>query len=129
MLKQERKSVNLTWNQESSPGMVYAPQIFSLKINDGSKSQVVSLNESSYTFTAPEGAPPCQIYNFSVTTTQYDFAGASYTGAGCSVPSPVLSTMLPSLPDIDQVESSLNYSLMKHPNGGLLLHVSLSVSY
>ena len=116
------------WNQESSPGMVYAPQVFSLKINYGSKSQLVSLNESSYTFTAPEGAPPCQIYNFSVTAT-YDIAGVSYTGAGCSVPSPVLSTMLPSLPDIDQVESSLNYSLMKRPNGGLLLHVSLSVSY
>ena len=41
-------------------------------------------------FTAPEGAPPCEVYNFSVT--------ATYAGATCT--SPVLNIMIPSLPDI-----------------------------
>jgi hypothetical protein len=126
MLNQQKKSINLTWSQDSAPE-VDAPQdlIFSLKINYGSKSRVVSLRESTYHFTAPEGAPPCQIYNFSVTAT---YVGATYTGASCSVPSPVIRTMLPSLPDTNQVESSLSYLLTKQPNGGLILHVSLSVS-
>ena len=105
--------------------MVDTSRIFSLKINYSSNSQVISLNESSYYFTAPEGAPPCEVYNFSVTAT---YVGATYIGAGCSEPSPVLSRMLPSLPDIDQVESTLSYLLIKQSNGGLVLQVLFTVS-
>lgn len=115
--------INITWYS----GSEINAQIFSLTISFGSSSQVITLNESYYYFIAPEGAPPCQVYNFSVTAT-YNIPGAGYTGAGCSVPSPVLSTILPSLPDIDQVESSLNYLLTKQPNGSLALQVLLSVS-
>ena len=72
----------------------------------------IRLNESHnvIVFTAPKGAPPCEVYNFSVTAT---YVGATYTGDGCSVLSPVLSRMLPSLPDIHNLESSLNSSLQK----------------
>ena len=72
----------------------------------------VQLNEShnDIVFTAPQGAPPCEVYNFSVSAT---YVGATYTGDGCSVPSPVLSRMLPSLPDIENLESSLSHSLEK----------------
>ena len=115
--------INITWYS----GSEINAQIFSLTISFGSSSQVITLNESYYYFIAPEGAPPCQVYNFSVTAT-YNIPGASYTGAGCSVPSPVLSTILPSLPDIDQIESSLSYLLTKQPNGSLALQVLLSVS-
>ena len=66
------------------------------------------LQTSSFPFTAPPNAPPCEVYNFSVTATP---VGATYTGDGCSVPSPVLSRMLPSLPDIMQLESAINCSL------------------
>ena len=69
-----------------------------------------NISEPYYVFTAPEGAPACEVYNFSVTAT---YVGATYTGAGCSEPSPVISRMLPSLPDIRRPESSLVYSLMK----------------
>ena len=83
------------------------------------------LQEPYHVFTAPEGAPPCEVYNFSVTAT---YVGATYTGAGCSVPSPVLSRMLPSLPDIHRLELSLNYSLTKQSDGGVTLRVYFPVS-
>ena len=85
---------------------------YNLTISHGSSSdsRLISLNESTYHFTAPEGAPPCEVYNFSVTATN---VGTTYTGAGCSVPSPVLSTMLPSLPDIRSLSDSISYHLVK----------------
>ena len=116
--------INVTWSNELERG---ALQNFSLTISSRSLQQVIPLNVSSYYFAAPEGAPPCEVYNFSVTAS-YDIVGATYTGASCSLPSPVLSRMLPSVRDIDQLESSLSYLLMKQPNGGLALEVLLSVS-
>ena len=112
--------INLTWDLFVDN----EAQIFLLTISHSSSSDNKSLNESTFHFTAPEGAPPCEVYNFSVTAT---YVGATYTGAGCSVPSPVLSTMLPSLPSIDQLESSLNFVLSKK-SGGLSLQVSFEVS-
>ena len=87
--------------------------------------QSLQLHEPYYVFTAPEGAPPCEVYNFSVTAT---YVGATYTGAGCSVPSPVLSRMLPSLPEIYKLESSHRYSLEKYATGDINLSVSFQVS-
>ena len=114
--------INLSWSREPQ-GLDDSALRFLLTISHGPSSDNLSLNESTYHFTAPEGAPPCEVYNFSVTATS---VGATYTGAGCSVPSPVLSTMLPSLPTIDRLESSLNFVLNKK-SGGLSLHVSFEV--
>ena len=114
-------SLKLSWSHEM---LATDTHLFSLNINSGSSSQVISLNESYYNFTAPESAPPCEVYNFSVTAT---YIGATYTGADCSVPSPVLSTMLPSLPNISQLQSSLHYSLEKGSTG-LALLVTYKVS-
>ena len=54
---------------------------YNLTISHGSSSdsQLISLNESAYTFTDPKDALPCEIYNFSITT--------NYVSArtGCSV--------------------------------------------
>ena len=69
--------------------------------------------EPYFVFHASEGAPACEVYNFSITAT---YIGATYTGAGCSLASPVISRVLPSLPDISQLQSSLNYSLIKKAN-------------
>ena len=98
---------------------------YSLTISHGSSNHVISLDESSYYFTSPEGAPPCEVYNFSVTAT---FVGATYTGAGCSVSSPVLSTMLPSLPDIRDLGDTISYHLVKLSQG-LTVTVYFEVSY
>ena len=100
---------------------------FSLTVSRGSSSQLENISEvnESYivNFTAPEGVPPCEVYNFSVTAT---YVGATYTGAGCSVPSPVLSRMLPSLPNISRLESSLNYMLGKQSTA-FVIEVSFEV--
>ena len=123
LTRAEVNSINLTWSQGPSL-VVDMMQTFILNITHGSSSQVISLNESYYNFTAPEGAPPCEVYNFSVTAT---YVGATYTGAGCSVHSPVHSTMLPSLPNIDAVESSLNYHLSKQRKDIIVLNLSFQV--
>jgi hypothetical protein len=98
--------INLTWSLESQ-GLGDAELRFLLRVSRGSSIQEVHVpmlrNDSTYHFTTPEGAPPCEVYNFSVTAT---YVGATYTGAGCSVPSPVISTMLPSPPSIDQLRWS-----------------------
>ena len=121
-------SINLTWsNQElaSVPSVVDVMRTFTLNISHGSSSQIFSVNATHFHFTAPEGAPPCEVYNFSVAAT---YVGATYTGAGCSVPSPVLSTMLPSLPNISQLESSIHYSLMKEGKEQIFI-LSFEVCY
>ena len=117
-------AINITWHHESEQTV----RTFSLTITYGSHVEVIPLSESYHYFTAPEAAPSCEVYNFSVTATQYDIVGATYTGAGCSVHSSVLSRMLPSLPDIEQVESTLSYVLIKQSNGGLVLQVLFTVS-
>ena len=116
------RSVNLTWDLSVGG----ADQSFLLTISHGSSSDIMSLNESYYHFTAPEGAPPCEVYNFSVTAT---YVGATYTGAGCSVPSFVNNNMimLPSLPSIGRLESSLMYSLVQNSEK-YTLNVSFEVN-
>ena len=84
----------------------------------------MSLNESYYHFTAPEGAPLCEVYNFSVTAT---YVGATYTGSGCSVPSNTIEMMLPSLPNIARLEISLVYSLVQSSKQ-FILNISFEVS-
>ena len=107
--------INLSWiRSRESQSLDDAALRLSLRISDGSSIQDRMLfNESTYYFTAPEGASHCQVYNFSVITTYVVDVGATYTGAGCSVPSPVLSVTLPSLPSISLLESSLNFVLSK----------------
>ena len=126
--REEVNSINITWSQGSSPGSVRLAtdvmHTFLLNITHGTSSQITSINESYYYFTAPESAPLCEIYNVSVTAT---YVGATYTGAGCSVPSPVLSTVLPSLPNIETVETSLNYSLSKQGKERIILNLTFEV--
>ena len=117
--------INFSWRQ-GPQGLAGAALRFSLRFSSGSSFQETLMlhNESTYHFTAPEGAPPCDVYNFSVTAT---YVGATYTGAGCSVPSPVLRFCLPSLPDIQRMESSLMYSLV-HQSEQFVLNISFEVS-
>ena len=110
------QTVNILWMSLSLPSSLMIQninQIYTLTVTrNNTQPQIIQLYQLSYyVFTAPEGDPPCEVYNFCVTTT---YVGATYTGSGCSVPSPVISRMLPSLPALYQVEVSLNYSLIKN---------------
>ena len=112
--------INITW----SGAAVDVAQIFTLHIVSGSESLYSeSLYESYYFFTAPEVAPRCEVYNFSVTAT---YVGATYIGASCSVSSPVLTMMLPSLPDIEGLERSLKHCVVQHSRD-VVLNISFKV--
>ena len=123
-------SINLTWNfpemhehMENGINLIY-----SLKAVANSHSiptQSFLSQESFHVFTAPEGAPPCEVYNFSISAT---YVCANYTGDGCTVPSPVISRMLPSLPDVEALNTSLTYSLIKN-DGKVILNASFVVSF
>ena len=113
-------AVNISWSGLSAENQLNVAQNSILTITHG---LVYNTTEHHYSFTAPEGAPPCEVYNFSITAT---YVGAIYTGAGCSVPSPVISRMLPSLPNIERMNASLMYSLVVI-HGNLNLNVSFEV--
>ena len=122
--------INISWSHLMSSSLSLASiathdVYYNLTISYGSSSQEIFLNESNYHFTAREGTPPCEVYNFSVTASH---VGATYTGSGCSVPSPVLSTMLPSLPNIKYFCDSISYHLVKLSQG-ITLSVYFKVSH
>ena len=121
---------NVSWNPLSPPSSLMIEDVnpvYTLTVTSSNTSpQILQLHQPYYVFNAPGGAPPCEVYNFSVTAT---YIGATYTGAGCSVPSPVPSKMLPSLPDISRLESSMEYSLEKDSDKGITLNVFFTVSY
>ena len=112
------QTANVSWGFQSQS--IYTLTILNIS---NTQPQIHQLQQHYFVFTAPEGAPPCEVYNFSVIAT---YVGATYTGAGCSVPSPVISRMLPSLPDKMRFESSLKHSLEKR-NSSISLKVSIKV--
>ena len=112
-------SLNISWSQiDQSQIWQNTSHTILLSINSSLQTRILSLNnnsESHYILSVPEETATdsqlqCEVYNFSVTATP---VGATYTGDGCSVPSPVLSRMLPSLPDTSQLESSVGFQLFK----------------
>ena len=110
------QAVNIQWR---SPCTETIKEKYILSVSSrNSLPQTLLLNESCYEFSAPEIDQPCEVYNFSVTTT---YVGATYTGGGCSLSTLVLSKMLPSLPDTAKFESSLTYSLEKQVLGSTTL--------
>ena len=96
------RTVNISWNLVQGDAMwVYTLTLASIR----DFHTPLSIR-APFEFTGPEGAPPCEVYNFSVTAT---YVGATYTGAGCSVgASHINNRMLPSLPNIDMLDISLN---------------------
>ena len=116
--------VNISW----TPLDVPSNQNYTLRVTSmNTQPQVYQLPVSSFMFKAPKGAPPCEVYNFSVSAT-YMYVGATYTGVDCSLHSQVFSRMLPSLPDIVRLNSSLNYSLERQRSGATTMTISILVS-
>ena len=117
------QAVNITWNDPDKSNQLL--QYYLTIMNTINQQWTFKLQDPNYVFTAPEGAPPCEVYNFSVTVT---YVGATYTEAGCSISNPVLSTMLPSLPDI--MSDTIHYHLVKlFRSQGITLIISFEVSY
>ena len=123
------QTVNISWSPHNLPPSLMIPDInliYTLTVtSSNTQPQILQLHQPYNVLSAPEGAPPCEIFNFSVTAT---YVGATYTGAGCSVPSPILSKMLPSLPNIQRLESSLEYVLEKDSDRSVFLNASFLVS-
>ena len=117
--------MNISWSHSALSSLSLAGIYYFLTISHGSSSHIIPLNESNYYFTALEDAPPCEVYNFSVTA---HYVSATYIGAGCNVPSAVLSTMLPSLPDVTYMSDTFSYHLVKMSQG-LTLSIYFEVSY
>ena len=122
------RTTNISWNSvQLIPGVVLNFYTLSIAISTYIVPLREQLQDTNIIFTAPEGAPLCEVYNFSVTAT-YDIIGTTYTGMGCSISSSVLSTMLPTLPKIDKLEPTLNYSLEKALNR-IILTTNFQVWY
>ena len=109
------QTVNVSWSP--LPPVAAASnmtQVFSLTVNNGSYTEIIGnlSSETYYEFTAPDDAPPCETYNFSITAASYG-TNATYSGAGCLFIGTYLNKMLPSLPDAGQLNTSLQYTLVK----------------
>lgn len=119
------QAVKLSWIPNLSLDNIHETYTLTVMTND-IQPQILERNETNYVFNAPEGAPPCQVYSFSVTANLVANT-ATYTGAGCSVPSEPISTMLPTLPNISRMESSVGYVLKKRFTMEFELRVSFMV--
>ena len=111
------QSINVSWSFSDMTSSQIATReswTYTLRLSSMTTGSVFQLSDTYHVFTAPDNTPPCEVYNFSVTATPV--GATTYTGDGCSAPGPMLSRMLPSLPDIDKLESSLNYSPIKAVN-------------
>lgn len=122
------KSSYVSWNPLPLFGCAAINQTFEVTVVSANtmESTYHEIHEPNFVFQAPGGAPPCEVYNFTVTGA---YVGATYTGNGCSVSSPVLSITLPSLPNISEIDSSLHYMLKKTSAMGFVLRVSFTVSH
>ena len=116
------QSINISWSALSLESLAGNQAQYTLSVTTDDSTETFLINEPYYIFTDHKSAPPCEVYNFSVTAT---YVGATYTGAGCCETSPVLSITLPSLPNISSLESSLYHSVEKHSGstGGVVLNV------
>ena len=114
--------VKISW----SPILHHSHMNYTLRVtSSNTEPQSYQLHTSSFNFSAPEGAPACEVYNFSVTAS---YVGATYTGAGCSELSPVISRMLPSLPDKVKLDSSIVCVLERNESGKISIRISMLVS-
>ena len=120
------QSINISWSPLSLESLAGNQTQYILSVTTDDSTETFLSYEPYYIFTNHEGAPPCEVYNFSVTAT---YVGATYTGAGCSEPSPVISRMLPTIPEITKLESSIDYSLIKseQSSGEVILTVNFKV--
>ena len=120
-------SINISWNPLPPP-IVNQPlnQTYTLVVNSSSNQLILGSKKTHIVFNTSAIAPKCEVYNFSVTGL-YNTIGTTYTGEGCSVPSHLLNQMIPSELDINTLESSISYELIKESIGRVSLTVAFKV--
>ena len=116
----EEQSLNISWIDPHEANRTYNLTV----INSANQQWMLTLQKPYHIFSTPEGAPPCEVYNFSATAT---YTGATYIGDDCLVPSNVLGATLPSLPQINSSPSFHNFSLAKGA-GEIVLTVYFEVN-
>ena len=124
------QAVMLSWipSLSSLPLMEDIYETYTLTVmRSNAQPQILPCDQPGCIFNASKGVPPCALYNFTATAI-YGGTRANYNGAGCSVHGTVVNIMLPSLPDISKMESSLDYVLEKMSTTGFELQVSFLVS-
>ena len=112
-------SKNISW---SPLPLSEDDQVYNVTVRDSERNMVTSsqLDERYLVLNATDNVPTCEVYNFSVTAT---YVGATYVGGGCSIPSNEVF-MLPSLPDIWELEKYLKNHLIKEST-----EITLSISF
>ena len=121
-------SINISWNPLPSPIVNQAiNQAYTVVANSSSNQLIFSTKETHLIFNSSAITPKCEVFNFSVTGL-YDTVSTPYTGDSCSVPSHLLNQMIPSELDINTLESSLSYELIKESIGRVSLTVIFKVS-
>ena len=118
-------SLNISWSLQLT--LALSPT-YTLVVNSSTVNQSWKLNRTHTVFTSPTAAPPCEIYNFSVTAS-YDKIGTTYSGAECCVPTSLYDRMVPSAPRFNNIETFPNHSLTNNGYGNLSLAVHFKVSY
>ena len=117
------RSINISWSQTQwLVAISNVTQTFNLTVSNGTWEDTISLSEPYYNFTALESSSECEIYSILVTAT-FKIKDVNYSWKGCSVTS-TNHTMLPSLPNVDILQSSLKQSLMKE-----VMNITLTVFF
>ena len=117
-------TVNISWTSNWDLSLQNYSMIV---ITNNTPAQIIRIPQlqSYHAYEGHSDTSRCEVYNFSITATPGP-VGATYTGDGCSVPSPVLSRMLPSLPDVTLMSPS--YLLEKRSNK-VFLTITFLVSW
>ena len=76
---QNVSSISIKWDQSQFVEDFGVDEVYELSVTSKNSDEEFILNTNSFMFIAPPNAPPCEVYNFSVTTTP---VGATYTGDG-----------------------------------------------
>ena len=117
------QSVNVSWSELSDNYQPIENYTLIVQNTNESSRQTFTLNESFYIFISKEDNSSCAVFNFSVLTS---FTSSIHSGS-CISESNAVQTMLPSLPNITFLESSINVSLARGV-GSVILSVYFLVS-
>ncbi len=114
-------SLRVEWSSSIIKGGVDPQFILTVTNLNSSSSQplvIPNITTQHYNFTMEGDPSSCDVYTFQIT---------ALDDAGASDPSEIITRSLPSLPDIFQVEDSLQHSLV-NTEDGITLNVTFNVS-
>ncbi len=114
-------SIRISWLSLPIENVSVGFKLNTTNLDDTSSESIIisGISQQHYIFTPTGGGnTSCDVYTFQIT---------ALNGAGASDPSEIITRNLPSLPDISQVEDSLQHSLV-NTEDGIKLNVTFDVS-